>query len=204
MFAVLFFVGVGSFGLHSTLHWLPQSSDEVPMLWQCWTLLFAMTERNTAIGGSSRTAIVMLGLAIMQTFIYYSFRDLYAAFLISYIALVVIVSVWSSIITFENPDKKIRSSRFSLWIRSTTYFIWIGSVIWVVDNKYCHELLPYYHAIGGLTMHVLWHFFAGYACLHTITLLILVRLQDLGRPVSIAWKMGFIPVCVLPPNTKLE
>jgi dihydroceramidase len=36
-FSVLFllavFIGFGSVGLHTTLHWLPQSFDEIPMLW---------------------------------------------------------------------------------------------------------------------------------------------------------------------------
>ena len=34
MYIILAVIGLGSAGLHTTLHWFYQSSDEVPMLWQ--------------------------------------------------------------------------------------------------------------------------------------------------------------------------
>ena len=43
-YLILLLIGVGSVGLHSTLHWMFQSSDELPMLYICNALNFMFIE----------------------------------------------------------------------------------------------------------------------------------------------------------------
>jgi len=196
MFGILFFIGIGSVGLHTTLHWLPQSFDEIPMLWECWSLLFCMAEYNVPFGKRNYTNVIAMTTAvILQTIVYYLFRQFYIAFLVSYIALILVIAIWLAKIVFEHKQQKIFQVLYLLWIRALVLYIMIASVIWVIDNKFCSELLPYYTPLGGATFHILWHFAAGYACFHTITLLIACRLHYLKYDVVLQWILGFIPVC---------
>jgi dihydroceramidase len=49
-FKILAVIGLGSFGLHATLHWINQSSDEVLMLWLCWASLYILLEHKSPLG----------------------------------------------------------------------------------------------------------------------------------------------------------
>lgn len=200
MFSMLFVIGFGSCGLHSTLHWLPQSSDEVPMLWQCWTILFALTEYKTAPGSSSKyyTASWMSLAAGLQTVVYYMFQDYYPAFLVTYSILAATIIIWLTLLTFRENDGRIAGLFFYLWLRSIMAFLVIGFSLWVVDNHFCKELMPLYANVSGATLHIIWHLGAGLGCYYMVTLCVCARLHCLGHnSVALKWKFGFMPICTV-------
>ena len=198
MFLVLGIIGLGSVALHSTLHWLWQSADEVPMLWQNLTFLFSLIQ----ISSTNKTRALQVGFGIIvigaiQTYMYYSMRHLYWAFLCQYISMVVVVVVWTSILVFSStslPQEK--QVRLWLFSRSLTSYVVIASVLWIYEMNNCELLLPHYTRWYGLSFHILWHVGAGLGTYLEILLLCAVRAQNQGLVVEVTWK-PFLVVPVL-------
>lgn len=199
MFGVLFSIGLGSTLLHSTLHWIFQSSDEIPMLWQNLSFLFALIEMRSPRGKNRNQYIPHLfGIFVAaQTVIYYKFQSLYAAFLFSYISVAAIVVVWAAIFAFSNENLSTRPLRIKLWSLSMMWFILIGGVVWIIDMNLCDWLIPFYNKIGGLTLHVIWHIAAGLGCYLMIIFMVVSRLSYLHLIPKLHWYFGVLPIVTL-------
>lgn len=192
MFLILIVIGLGSAGLHSTLHWLPQSSDEVPMLWQTMSFLYILLSckypefsKGNLLGG------IFFAIAALQTFLYYTFQQVYAVFIVTMITYAAIVILWSGNIAYSR-----RTERFywMLWTSAFTFFVLLGFVLWIIDMNLCNTLLPVYFSLSGFTLHVFWHLFAGLGTYYLASFFTLLRLQHLKYVPEISWVFGFLPV----------
>ena len=197
-FGVLFFVGIGSFGLHSTLHWTLQSADEVPMLWENWAIIYCMIEIKSPVGQPryKHLHVIIMAIAILQTIIYYRYQNFFTIFLISYISLVLIIVIWTAHLVLRDKVYEPLPVRWKLWSRALFSYVAVGSVVWILDMNFCELLLPFYNQLGGLTLHILWHLAAGYGTYLTITLLVAIRCQNLGIDFELSWILGILPACV--------
>lgn len=197
MFGVLFIVGIGSCGLHSTLHWILQSSDEVPMLWQNWTFLYAMAEIKSPKFHCyfKYLHLLVLAIVIAQTIIYYKFQQYFVVFLASYVSLVSIIIVWTIQLVFDSRHPSTFRYRLLLWSIALFTYVGVGSSVWIIDMNFCDELSVIYKYLGGMTFHVLWHLAAGYGTYVTAVLLTLIRCEYLEYEFDLHWIGGVLPIC---------
>ena len=198
MYLSLFVIGLGSVCLHSTLHWLPQSSDEVPMLWQNFAYLYALIEMNSPKNQPKFPflPILMFLVAIIQTIIYYSFRQYYISFLISFITAISIFIIWSGYYAYFDKTATVieLSQRQIIYGISSSSFLLIAVPLWIFEMNFCNFLLPYYKSAFGLSFHIIWHFCAGFSGYLTGIYLSLIRIQALKTNASIIWIFGIFPI----------
>ena len=203
MFLIMGSVGVGSVGLHTTLHWLPQSSDELPMLWASLSMLYALcVMREPKDSPKVKTyGAVFLAIGFAESVIYYSFRQIYAVFIVSIIASSIVVISWMTQLTFFDKDlqhSRIRQILFYL----AAYVFSAGFGLWLIDMNLCEYLMPVYLRIGGFTLHVFWHMFSCLGTYIAYLHLISVRLQFLKLEPQIKFVFGFFPVIKVRPQQK--
>jgi dihydroceramidase len=200
MFLILTVVGLGSVGLHSTLHWFPQSSDEVPMLWQTLSFLYVLILTEFKVKNSFGLGFLFFCLAAVQTYLYYAYQEVYMVFITTMVLYATTCIVWSGIIMTKNWNKKYY---FEFWSSSFICFVLIGFVLWIIDMNYCKKLLPIYRMFGGATLHVFWHVFAGLGTYLLINFFVLIRIYDRNLEPKCEWVMGILPVLtVRKPSSK--
>lgn len=199
LFLILTVIGVGSCALHGSLHWIWQSSDEVPMLWMCLALLFSLVNHQSKVGESTKMSeMIFLFFGFVLTTIYYTFQDTYTIFLATYTVLVTAIISRSIYLVFESKDPEIASIRRTIYGLSFFYYMVIGFVLWVYEMNNCPFLEPYYVRAHGFTFHILWHFGAGMGTYFQVTYFIILRLQALKKDFKLRWLMGgLLPVCQL-------
>lgn len=195
MYIVLGLVGIGSVALHATLHWLPQSSDEIPMLWEVQAFLEMKSDKGKP--WNSYLPIIFMITITIQTAIYYRFQEIYPAFLISYLGSTTAVLLMTKGILTEDINKDDMKLRWKVFTWGFIVFILLAGPVWLVDMNLCHLLLPYYTSpyVGGFTLHVFWHAFAAYGCYLFIVFYTIVRTQTLKQHASLEWVFGLVPVC---------
>lgn len=182
MYFLLGVVGVGSFCLHSTLKAWGQATDEVPMLLLSWAVLYSMLEVNAPLGKSTYPYLpmIIITLAGAQVAIYFMFRDFYAAFIISYAVMVIIIIIQSAyLILYQNKKPGVLKLRKRMWCIGMSSYVIIGFFLWAYEMWQCDFLLPYYQQAYGASFHILWHIGAGAGTYICITLLTVVRMQCL-------------------------
>jgi dihydroceramidase len=186
LFLIDIFVGLGSFGLHATLHWLPQSFDEIPMLWFDVVSLYILCRiQNVDIKYKPDYLLVIFSvLAVCVTVFYYAFRSYYESFLIMYSTATAIVIFWNGSIVWSKPRDPLI---LKVWIASIFMYLCVAAIIWVIDMKMCDMLLPYYLQANGLTFHVVWHVAAGLGAHVGVLQFSLLRARALNMRVHIEW-----------------
>lgn len=195
MFFIMGSVGLGSVGLHTTLHWLPQSSDELPMLWASLSMLYALCVMREP-KNSSRVklyGVLFLLIGLVESIIYYSFRQIYMVFIVSIITSSIIVTTWMTRLTFFDKDAQHSRIRQILFYLAAIVFS-AGFGLWLIDMNLCDYLMPVYLRIGGFTLHVFWHIFSCLGTYIAYMHLISVRLQFLELEPQIKFAFGFFPV----------
>lgn len=199
LFIILMIIGFGSTALHTSLHWLWQSTDEVPMLWMTLSLLYFLNTIRREPGSAldKRSALCFLLLGLFQTIIYYTNRNVYVYFLASFVSYVAVILGWSVQLLKDEHLDEIHHIKKVLFKGAFTYFILVGSAFWMLEVHFCQSLLPYYFKIFGFSFHVLWHLGAAMGCYFMITYLIAVRLQILKKNFQVQWLHGFLPICRL-------
>lgn len=207
MYLVLASIGIGSAGLHSTLHWLYQSSDEVPMLWQILTFLHMLWINNYSPKESQSwmPGFAFLGLAVIQTILYYRFQQIYAVFIVSIVVYSVIIILWMYFLIQKTPNSEQKALRIKIHHWAFLSYVVFGTSLWVIDMNLCDYLLPIYYRIGGFTLHVFWHIFAGLGTYLTAMNLTVMRLQDRGDDVELKFVCGGllpVPFIAKPRTTK--
>jgi dihydroceramidase len=198
MFLILTVVGVGSIGLHSTLHWFPQSSDEIPMLWLILSSLYILIISQYPSLENSNLCYLFLLVGAVQTYLYYCYRSIYGVFLVSIIVYCTVLDLW---IFYLNLTRYYHDSIcFSLGKGALASFLLCGFSVWLVDMNYCDPLLPYYLRVWGLSFHVMWHIFAGYGAYLLGIYLIYVRLKQLKLKNRMKWILYVFPTFELEEN----
>ena len=196
MFTIMFVIGIGSCFLHTTLDKLAQSSDELPMLWFNICATYSLFELKTE-RGSNKYRFASIGgylFALIQTIIYFGYQDVYIVFLVTYSSLVAVMAVWSYLL-IDHHDKVLKDQRSFLWHQSLASYVIIGAIPWIFDMHYCFEMKPYYDSLPfifkGMTLHVIWHIFAGLGTYYYIVLIVLIRCQSLfGSTYRLSFKFG--------------
>ncbi len=131
----LFFTGLGSVVLHSTLTAWGQSMDEVPMLWLAAMIVFCLIEAHASPGRPRVPGLPIFYVlfAFSQTVVYYAFRHLYIIFLISYVSLVVVIIVWTYQLSTMPLCNPLRWTMFRISILS---YVVLGVTLWFVFMCY--------------------------------------------------------------------
>jgi dihydroceramidase len=200
-FAVLVLTGLGSAGLHGTLHWIFQSSDELPMIYFMLALLYCDAEVDAASGKQNYRwlAPASIGAAICNTVVYYTFQQLYWVFLVTFTIVVGVHIAWSFYLVRRSKSPIITR----IFITMAISYMAIGSSAWLFDMILCDsgvldmaDALP--GILKGLTPHVVWHLAAGLGGYCAVIQLVCCRCEALGIPISIRFFGGIVPVFVEP------
>jgi len=204
MYFALAIIGLGSVGLHMTLHWLLQSSDEVPMLWQILSflqLLWICKQDNHTVN-KTYIGFAFFTLAFVQTVLYYTFQQIYAVFIGSMIVYVALLIFWTHSFIHIEEDEIRRKVQVNLHFWAFMYFVAYGFVVWLIDMNLCDYLLPYYLNTTGFTLHVFWHMFAGLGSYYLCVLLTLLRVKQQNYIPVIQWYAYVLPYCEIDSKTK--
>jgi dihydroceramidase len=203
-FAVLVLTGLGSAGLHGTLHWIFQSSDELPMIYFMLALLYCDAEVDAATGTQKYRwlAPATIAAAVCNTVVYYTFQQLYWVFLVTFVTTVDVHIVWSLYLVRRSKSPIITRTFVTMAIS----YLLIGSTAWVLDMILCDsgvldmaDALP--GILKGLTPHVVWHIAAGLGGYCAVILIVCCRCEALGLPISIRFVGGVVPVFVEAANS---
>lgn len=199
MFGMLAGIGIGSCALNSTLHWIWQSSDEVPMLWICLNLLFCLVNYKGKIGAdTTKSTVAFVCLGVILTAVYYTYQNIYAYFIASYTLLVTVIISWSIYLVFESNIPEIYLVRRKIYGLSFFYYLVVGFSLWLFEMHNCPLLVPYFVQAHGMTFHVLWHLGAGMGTYMQISYFTILRLQSLKIDFKITWVLGgLLPLCQL-------
>jgi dihydroceramidase len=211
--AVLFSVGIGSAALHATLHWLWQSSDELPMIYLVLAFLYAQAETDAPRGKAKRPWLApsMWMVAVLNTAVYFSFQHLYWVFLATFSTGVALLIV-GQIRLYQN----VRSPEAHFFFRTgLVSYVLVGTPVWILDMLLCEQVvLPAAAAAAessllpgpcnGMTPHVLWHFAAGYGGYACALFLLCCRLDALGVSYRRDSWWGVFPIIVVVVDSKLK
>jgi dihydroceramidase len=198
-FAVLVLTGLGSAGLHGTLHWTFQSSDELPMIYFMLALLYCDAEVDAATGKQKYRwlAPATIATAVCNTVVYYTFQQLYWVFLVTFSTTVGVHIAWSLYLVSRSKSPIITR----IFVTMAISYLFIGSTAWVLDMILCNsgvldmaDALP--GILKGLTPHVVWHLAAGLGGYCAVIQVVCCRCEALGFPISIRFVGGIVPVFV--------
>uniref|UniRef100_A0A7S2UQ37 Alkaline ceramidase n=2 Tax=Attheya septentrionalis TaxID=420275 RepID=A0A7S2UQ37_9STRA len=190
----LILIGIGSACLHGTLHWVYQSSDELPMIYLIICLVYAVIESESPRGKPRYPWLpyVMVVLAAVNTAVYYTFQHLYWIFLLTYTLGVAVLlgGMLRLVFLTKGRDPSIKTIyRFAI----ISYAV--GGAVWAFDMLYCNTgVLPVANMIPGwargVTPHVIWHISAGASTYYTILAQVCCRLDSLGIGYKISHVFG--------------
>jgi dihydroceramidase len=195
----LIVIGMGSAFLHGTLHWVFQSSDELPMVYLSTILVYICFELETSSPSLKypNLPFYLVLISIVNTLVYYGFQDLYWVFLFTFNSSLGAYAFMIGSMFYKGHEiTKNVTSRKIVCLAMITY-IFIASPIWVIDILCCKWVLLNIAAnMFGMTPHILWHFSAGYAGYCTIVYLESFRMQALRKSFSAKYLLGIIPLIV--------
>lgn len=199
-FAILAITGLGSLCLHSTLHWVFQSSDELPMIYLMLSCLYSCAEVDAAPSKPKfpQLAPLLLVTAIGNTIIYFTFQHLYWFFLLTFTTEVTVATIWIYYLAFYTSHGNYNCRRICL--TGSAIYLLAGTTAWVLDMLYCDSVvLPFADNVltgrfRGLTPHVIWHFAAGYGGYCQVVGLLCCRCEALKIPVTVQFWLGIVPV----------
>ena len=206
---VLIVIGVGSAGLHATLHWVFQSSDELPMIYLVIAMTYAVLECEAPKGKSKfpYLLIFLVGLSIVNTVVYYIFQQFYFVFLGTFSLLTIIASIGLVRLVFYRPNRRPEPKKL-FWMGEVWYTM-IGVPVWCLDMLLCHHVstiadsLPFWAL--GITPHVIWHFAAGIGAYVLTLCCACCRMETLGINYKLAMVLGgILPILIVFEDPKKE
>mmetsp|Transcript_7094 Transcript_7094/g.10166 ORF Transcript_7094/g.10166 Transcript_7094/m.10166 type:complete len:286 (-) Transcript_7094:478-1335(-) len=183
-YIVLIITGLGSTGLHGTLNWIFQSSDELPMLYLVMCLLYMCAEHDAPMNMPNHPNLPRLlgASALIVTSIYYIFQSIYIVFILTFILEATMSIGWIFKILFAGNQRSLLAKK--LGVASFISIALVGFPLWLYDMFQCETFinsansLPF--LLKGITPHVIWHFGAGYAAYCAIICLACCRMEELN------------------------
>lgn len=193
-YLVLTMIGIGSAGLHGTLHWFFQSSDELPMIYLVTLMNFMAIEFESPHGQPKypKLPLLLTVLMVVNTLVYYTFQHLYSVFITTYSVMSTYHVYLVYNLIFKTKKGGIVSRR--LCQASQFSYMGIGFPLWIIDMVYCdwfHE--KFSGNAYGMTFHVFWHFGAGFGAYLGLVSLENCRVMALGLPHRVEYFLGWIP-----------
>lgn len=193
-YLVLLLIGVGSAGLHGTLHWVFQSSDELPMIYLVTIMNFQAVELGSPRGKPTypKLPLILSILMIFNTLVYYKFQHLYLVFIFTYTVASTLHTylVWN--IVYKTKKGGMTSRR--LCQASQVSYLAVAFPLWLIDMFCCNWFLENVSKhLYGMTFHVIWHFGAGFGAYLGIVSLENCRARSLGLPCRLEYMLGCIP-----------
>jgi len=194
-YVVLALIGLGSAGLHGTLHWFLQSADELPMMYLLMSLLHLCAEHDAPVSKPNYPKMpqILSVLAVVNTFIYYYLQRFYFVFICTFISEAAAVLVWIRRILYAKGDRRQVAKRIcNTGIMS---IVAAASPCWLWDMLRCREFIDYADKyFYGMTPHVAWHFGAGFGAYCVIVSLECCRLEELQIPYKVKFFGGVFPL----------
>jgi len=206
---ILAVTGLGSMGLHGTLHWVFQSSDELPMLYLLLSDAYAVVELDAAIGKPAYPWLgpAMIGATLFNTLVYYIFQDLYWVFLTTFALGCCLITYCGARMVYGSQARENGPEVIRVWFTAMVSYLGLATPVWILDMLLCHHgvedlalRLPGF--LRGWTPHVIWHFAAGLGGYCLTIFLMLVRAEALGVPFTVDWFLGVWPIVA--PLTKTK
>lgn len=196
-FATLLLIGLGSMGLHSTLHWVFQSSDELPMLYIVLFEVYSLLEFDAPIGKPHYPwlSVFIFLVGIVSTVVYYVLQHFYWVFLFNFAVGSVIVAGGMIYLAFGTANIR-RPDTLRVAYCSLTSFVLVATPVWVLDMLFCDKgVLSLSNAyFFGITPHIVWHFCAGYGSYCGLVYLACCRCEALRKPFQVHFWWGIVPV----------
>jgi len=198
---ILALTGIGSMGLHGTLHWFFQSSDELPMIYLLLANLYAIAELDAPPGKPNYPWLekAMIGVLLVNTAVYYTFQSLYWVFLLTFAS--GCVGYLNSAIRLVYGKNARKYSRQAVRIGNTggISFFFFASLSWILDMLLCHHVIGFADnripwIFRGATPHVIWHFASGLGGYCAPLFLMAMRCEILGAPYTVNFFLGVVPL----------
>jgi len=183
-FLCLVVVGIGSFGLHGTLHQFWQYVDEVPMMLSNLVSLFILKGPLKSSKHEWIWKFVLSGIGIYVSTLYIFYSD-YALFFFAY-GSGVICTVLGCIYRIHvgnswNYPLSNQKVGCQLFYSSSVLFS-VAFIAWITENAMC----PMYPELfrDTFNLHILWHVLASFACYNTTLFLLVQHMDKLGIKVE--------------------
>lgn len=197
-YLILVFIGIGSAGLHGSLHQIFQSSDELPMIYLVNSFLYMCAEFDAPQNQPNHPYLPLnlVVISILNSVIYYRFQQIYFVFIAVFSSETAIVILWLYKILYLKKERS--STAKYLGKMSIFNLLGVGLPLWIYDMIQCERVrkfsdkLPRF--IKGATPHIIWHFTAGFSGYCIITCLCCSRMEELNIPYTKHNILGFIPV----------
>mmetsp|Transcript_5103 Transcript_5103/g.7461 ORF Transcript_5103/g.7461 Transcript_5103/m.7461 type:complete len:287 (+) Transcript_5103:184-1044(+) len=215
MHIILTLIGIGSICLHGTLHWVFQSSDELPMIYLLLCFIFGCAESSAPIGKSNYPWLpaVMFTVAILNTAVYYTFQQLYWIFLATFASGTITIAIWLCMMIFGSSSSKNQHQPRGqepkrIFLTGLASYVFLGLPSWTFDMLMCDSVnpiaqdLPGY--LKGLTPHVIWHFAAGLGGYCVAMCLLCCRLETLKLLYNVKRILGVVPIVFLQNNEEKD
>lgn len=222
-YVILIVIGFGSAALHGTLHWIFQSSDELPMIYLVIAAFYCCIEIDTPPQARPKypwLPHILVLLGIVNTFVYFRFQNIYIVFLATFVSLTVAAFFLHIKIALKERKKMLspvpkstdksfgdglndvhrNNAKLALRFYAWHYLVYVGiaSPVWFLDQMWCSKFLPFYDNLPflfrGCTLHVVWHATAGFGAHAILQFLIACRMSVLGMSCRIRWIIGLVPV----------
>lgn len=198
IYLILIVIGIGSACLHGTLHWLFQSSDELPMIYIVIGMTYCVLENDAPRGKRSYPwlSAALILLAVLNTAIYYTFQHLYMVFILTYTIMTAVATVGMVRLLFYRKNRRPEAKKL-FWIGEMWYTL-IGVPVWTVDMLLCHHVLPIADSMPGwalgVTPHVIWHCAAGIGAYCLTLSCCCCRAETLDISYRLSFAMGILPI----------
>jgi len=208
-YGILALIGIGSAGLHGSLHWVYQSSDELPMIFLCNAVTFMIIEHDAPHGKPHQPRLPFYygAMSLLQTVIYFQFQDYYLIFLLAFASGVFGLLYKLHFLIVERGHRRGLISKKLGWMAVST-FLGIGFPVWLMDMHFCHSYLGFVNdlpgMLRGMTPHVLWHFVAAYASYCSVACAVSCRLEELKIPFRLEYLFGCVPITTIGMKVKAE
>ena len=194
-YLILTLIGLGSVGLHGSLHWIFQSSDELPMIYLVTLANYMCVEVDSKVGEPKYPQLptFLNILMVINTFIYYTFQHIYAVFIATYaVSSILNTFLLVYVVHWKNTGGKMGKKIFK---GTVIGYLIIAFPIWLVDMHCCDWVLTNVaDNMHGLTLHVVWHLCAGYGAYCVLVTLEYCRMIALKIPCTCDFWLGFIPI----------
>lgn len=214
----LMVIGIGSAFLHGTLHWVFQSSDELPMIYFIITGIYILLEVESPLEATHvqsdhardddgklkkkflkypNLPLQLVALSIANTLIYYKFQSFYWVFILTFTSATALYLFMVGMMVYKGHEMtKNVISRQMMKLALLSFNI-VATPIWIIDMLHCEwSLATISSNMYGMTPHVIWHFTAGYGAYCTIVYLETFRMQGLRRSFSAKFLLGCIPIII--------